>query len=100
MKKKLYITRAIKLTAFFLLSALVIGVLQEYVLCHHDANRLRLDAFYIEDKETIDVALIGSSVSMFLPCPIVMNTRQLSSRIFPPLIKMGNLGVVHVIADM
>ena len=61
MKKKLYITRAIKLTAFFLLSALVIGVLQEYVLCHHDANRLRLDAFYIEDKETIDVAMIGSS---------------------------------------
>lgn len=44
-----------------LLSAFVIGLLQEYVLCHHDANRLRIDGFYIEDKDTIDVALIGSS---------------------------------------
>ena len=61
MKAKLYITRAIKISAFILLSALVIGFLQEYVLCHHDANRMRLDAFYIEDKDTIDVAMIGSS---------------------------------------
>ena len=43
MKAKLYITRAIKISAFILLSALVI------------------DAFYIEDKDTIDVAMIGSS---------------------------------------
>lgn len=34
---------------------------------------------------------------MFLPCPIEMKMRQLSSRIFPPFINMGNLGVVHVI---
>ena len=61
MKAKLYITRTIKIAAFALLSALVIGFLQEYVLCHYDANRLRMDGYYIEDSETIDVALIGSS---------------------------------------
>ena len=61
MKAKLYVTRTIKIAAFLLLSALVIGFLQEYVLCHYDANRLRMDGFYIEDNETIDVALIGSS---------------------------------------
>ena len=61
MKAKLYVTRTIKIAACLLLSALVIGLLQEYVLCHYDANRLRMDGFYIEDNETIDVALIGSS---------------------------------------
>lgn len=61
MKSKLYITRAIKISALFLAFLALMGVLQEYVLCHHDANRLRLDGFYIEDKGTIDVAMIGSS---------------------------------------
>ena len=61
MKAKLYVTRTIKIAAFLLLAALVIGVLQEYVLCHYDANRLRMDGYYIEDQDTIDVALIGSS---------------------------------------
>ena len=61
MKTKLYVTRSLKIIAYVLLSAITIGILQEYVLCHYDANRLRMDGFYLEDNETIDVALIGSS---------------------------------------
>ncbi|MBQ4239271.1 MAG: hypothetical protein II698_08175 [Ruminococcus sp.] len=61
MKAKLYVTRTIKIIAFLVLSAVTIGFLQEYILCHYDANRLRMDGFYIEDADTIDVALIGSS---------------------------------------
>lgn len=35
--------------------------LQQYVLLHYDSNRLRIEGFYLEEKNTIDVALIGSS---------------------------------------
>lgn len=61
MKTKLYITRAVKLISLVLLTALVVGVLQEYFLCNTDGNRLRIKGFYAEEQETIDVALIGSS---------------------------------------
>ena len=61
MKKKLYISRAIKITAL-LLSVLALSlILQSYVLVHYDGNRMRLDGYYLEEKDSLDVVLIGAS---------------------------------------
>lgn len=69
MKKKLYITRAIKITALTLAVLCCSWLLQSYVLVHYDGNRMRLDGYYLEDKGTLDVALIGASdvYASFIP---------------------------------
>ena len=36
-------------------------LLQEYVLCSTDHNRERVKGFYLEDKDSVDVVLIGAS---------------------------------------
>lgn len=63
MKKKLYVTRAIKLLSFGLLLVLAILFLQQYPLSNFDDNdnRLRMDGYYLEDKDSLDVVLLGSS---------------------------------------
>lgn len=61
MKKKLYITRTLKLISFALVTILTVAVLQQYILCHYDNNRLRLDGYYLEEKNSIDVVMLGSS---------------------------------------
>lgn len=61
MKKKLYITRAIKITALLLIVVLFSLVLQSYVLVHYDGNRMRLDGYYLEEKNSLDVVFIGAS---------------------------------------
>lgn len=61
MKKKLYITRAVKIICFVLLVVIVTYLLQQFVLRRNDNNTLRMEGFYLEDKNTVDVALIGAS---------------------------------------
>ena len=63
MKKKLYVTRTIKLLSFGLLLVLVLLFLQKYPLSNFDDNdnRLRMDGYYLEDKDSLDVVLLGSS---------------------------------------
>lgn len=61
MKKKLYITRAVKLISFALAVLLMCYLLQAFVLKHNDNNTLRMDGFFVEDKDTLDVAVIGAS---------------------------------------
>ncbi|MCH5191504.1 MAG: hypothetical protein J1F23_05000 [Oscillospiraceae bacterium] len=61
MKMKIYIIRAIKIMSLLLAVVLCVGVLQEYVLCHADHNRERIKGFYLEDKDSVDVVLIGAS---------------------------------------
>lgn len=61
MKGKKHILRAIKITSLFLAVILCVGVLQEFILCHSDNNRERIKGFYLEDKDSVDVVLIGSS---------------------------------------
>ena len=50
--KVISIVVAVLVTSFYL---------QQYFLLHFDSNRLRIQGFYLEDKNTIDVALVGSS---------------------------------------
>ncbi len=61
MKKKKYALRIVKLLSLFLVLAVCVCFLQEYVLCHADANRERIKGFYLEDKDSLDVVVIGAS---------------------------------------
>jgi len=61
MKKKLYITRAIKLIAFGLAVVLSTALLQSFILKRIDNNTMRMEAFYLEKKESLDAVLIGAS---------------------------------------
>lgn len=56
-----YLKRTIKLIAFIIPLILVVFALQEFVLCHIDHNKLRMDGFYLEDEKSIDVVLTGAS---------------------------------------
>ena len=61
MKRKLYITRAIKLTCFFLVAVILTFFLQQYVLRRIDNNSLRMQGFFLEEDNSLDVVVIGAS---------------------------------------
>lgn len=58
---KKYVLRTVKLTSLFLALLLTTLFLQNYVLCHIDHNKLRVDGFYLEDGNSLDVVLTGAS---------------------------------------
>lgn len=61
MKKKKYIMRTVKVLSLLVALVLCTGILQEFILCHADHNRERLKGFFLEDKDSVDVVLIGAS---------------------------------------
>lgn len=61
MKKKLYITRTVKIIALMLAVVSSVLILQGTVLRRIDQNSMRVEAFYLEDKGSVDVVLIGAS---------------------------------------
>lgn len=61
MKKIFSVKRIVKITSLLVAVIVTSLFLQQYILLHYDTNRLRLEGFYLEEKNTIDVALIGSS---------------------------------------
>ena len=61
MKKKLYFLRAVKLIAFALAVILTTYLLQFFLLKRIDNNTMRMEAFYLEDKDTLDAVVIGAS---------------------------------------
>lgn len=58
---KKFLLRAVKIVSLLLALVICIGLLQEYVLCHADHNRERIKGFYLEDDNSLDVAVIGAS---------------------------------------
>lgn len=60
-KSKLYITRSIKIVCFILAVLLTVGLLQHYLLIRNDQNRMRMMGYYLEDKNSLDVVVIGAS---------------------------------------
>ncbi len=56
-----YLLRTVKLISLFLAVLLFSLFLQNYVLCHIDHNKLRIDGFYLEEENTLDVVLTGAS---------------------------------------
>ena len=64
-----YLLRIVKIISFIFLFLAALYVLQDYVLCHLDHNRLRLDGYYLEEENSIDVVFTGASeaYSDFVP---------------------------------
>lgn len=58
---KRYLLRVVKVLSLLLAVAVCTGLLQEYVLCHADHNRVRLKGFYEEDVNSLDVVYLGAS---------------------------------------
>lgn len=53
--------RCVKILCLVLASAVTIGLLQEFVLCHADHNRQRVKGFFEEESDSLDVVLMGAS---------------------------------------
>lgn len=61
MKKKLYIKRTVAVLSLVLAVLLILGVAQEYLLARLDNDQIRIEGFYKEEKNSLDVCIIGSS---------------------------------------
>lgn len=61
MIRKYHWIRALKLLSLAAALAASLWFLQKYLLCYSDNNTERLTGFYLEDKDSIDVILIGAS---------------------------------------
>ena len=61
MKKVFSVKRIVKIISLLVAVIITALFMQQYILLHYDSNRLRLDGFYLEEKDTVDIALIGSS---------------------------------------
>lgn len=59
MKRKVF--RIVKILCLLLILVVLLGLLQEFVLCHADHNRQRLKGFFEEDRQSLDVVLLGAS---------------------------------------
>lgn len=60
-KNKIYIKRTLRIVSLLLAITLSIAFLQEYILCRYDNNKIRVDGFYMEEKDSLDVVFIGAS---------------------------------------
>lgn len=60
-KKKVNRKRIWKILSLVVALVITVLTLQETLLCNPDANRGRIKGFYLEDKDSIDVVLIGAS---------------------------------------
>ncbi len=69
MKFQHYITRTVKVSIFLLTLMVSCLVLQHYVLRNTDHNSLRIDGFYQEDRDSLDVVFVGASdiYTAFMP---------------------------------
>lgn len=61
MKKKLYIKRTVAVLSLALAVLLVLGIAQEYLLARLDNDQIRIEGFYKEEQNSLDVCFIGSS---------------------------------------
>lgn len=61
MKKKLYIKRTVAVISLALAVLLILGVAQEYLLARLDNDQIRIEGFYKEEQNSLDVCFIGSS---------------------------------------
>lgn len=59
MKKN--VIRCFKILSLVLAVSLTLGVLQFFIFNHTDHNSQRLKGFYLEDKESLDLVLLGAS---------------------------------------
>ena len=58
---KRHMKRIVTVLSLILAVRITAGVLQEYVFCHADHNRVRIKGFYEEDAESLDIVYLGAS---------------------------------------
>ena len=61
MKKKVFVTRFLKIASLLLAVLAFVGVSQEYVFRMLDHNSIRMEGFYLEPKDSLDVVFLGAS---------------------------------------
>lgn len=61
MMKKLWLKRGLKISSLLLAVLLSAGLAQTFYLRQFDKNQLRLDGFYLEEDNTLDVVILGAS---------------------------------------
>lgn len=59
--KKIWLKRCQKIFSLLLAVLLFAGLAQTFYLRQFDKNQLRLDGFYMEDQDTLDVVFLGAS---------------------------------------
>ena len=69
MKFQHYVTRTVKTACFFLTIMVSCLLLQQYLLRNVDHNSLRVEGFYQEERDSLDVVFIGASdiYTSFMP---------------------------------
>lgn len=60
-RNKLYITRTVKVTSFFLALLMSLLLMNNLFLRRIDQNSLRMEGYYMEDFDSLDVVTIGAS---------------------------------------
>ena len=60
-RNKLYITRTVKLTSFFLALLMSLLLMNNLLLRRIDQNSLRMEGYYMEDTDSLDVVMMGAS---------------------------------------
>lgn len=59
--KKIHMTRVIKFIALIVPTVLLVLFMQQYVFVFQDANTERIQRFYAEEKNSLDVVILGAS---------------------------------------
>lgn len=69
MKKRIYAKRCVKIAALCLAIIATLSLAQQYALAHFDGHKIRIEGFYEEQKNSLDVVFLGASdiYSGFLP---------------------------------
>lgn len=60
-RNKIYITRTVKVTSFFLALLMSLLLMNNLFLRRIDQNSLRMEGYYMEDFDSLDVVTIGAS---------------------------------------
>lgn len=64
-KTKGYLARTIKVLSLLLCICVSVYILQYFFFSNSDNNSVRLQGFYLEDKDSVDVVIIGASESYY-----------------------------------
>lgn len=59
--KNRYVSRTIKILSFLIVVCFTLSFLQNFVFVNFDADKLRIEGFYKEENNTLDVVNIGAS---------------------------------------
>lgn len=64
-KAKVYLLRTLKVGSLLLCICVCVYLLQYFFFCNADNNSVRLQGYYMEDKDSLDVVIIGASETYY-----------------------------------